>query len=199
MEGSVKSQLLNKTERSWVCGCTCPLICRFWCLPEVRQWGHLCWVFSERKTVSWAAFPACLGWMASLTQWTWVWASSRRWWRTGKSGGLQFMGLQIWTWLSSWTTATPRFSQLGCNCAEALTLPSQHRVLTDPPHHLSNMRPPLPDSPLNLWTQIQCHTYWRALGTASLSPSFSFFCSTFNTSLAHFSCLYVEINHTFKN
>ena len=22
------------------------------------------------------------GWMASLTQWTWVWASSRRWWRT---------------------------------------------------------------------------------------------------------------------
>ena len=25
------------------------------------------------------------GWMASLTQWTWVWASSSRWWRTGKS------------------------------------------------------------------------------------------------------------------
>ena len=23
------------------------------------------------------------GWMASLTQWTWVWANSRRWWRTG--------------------------------------------------------------------------------------------------------------------
>ena len=32
--------------------------------------------------------------MASLTQWTWVWASSRRWWRTGKPGELQFMGLQ---------------------------------------------------------------------------------------------------------
>ena len=29
-----------------------------------------------------------------LTQWTWVWASSRRWWRTGKPGVLQFMGLQ---------------------------------------------------------------------------------------------------------
>ena len=28
------------------------------------------------------------GWMASLTQWTWVWASSRRWWRTGKPGVL---------------------------------------------------------------------------------------------------------------
>ena len=28
------------------------------------------------------------GWMASPTQWTWVWASSRRW-RTGKPGVLQ--------------------------------------------------------------------------------------------------------------
>ena len=28
-------------------------------------------------------------WMASPTQWTWVWASSRRWWRTGKTGVLQ--------------------------------------------------------------------------------------------------------------
>ena len=34
------------------------------------------------------------GWMASLTQWTWVWASSGRWWRTGKPGMLQSMGLQ---------------------------------------------------------------------------------------------------------
>ena len=32
------------------------------------------------------------GWMASSTQWTWVWASSGRWWRTGKSGVLQSMG-----------------------------------------------------------------------------------------------------------
>ena len=27
-------------------------------------------------------------WMASPTQWTWVWASSGRWWRTGKPGVL---------------------------------------------------------------------------------------------------------------
>ena len=26
------------------------------------------------------------GWMALPTQWTWVWASSGRWWRTGKTG-----------------------------------------------------------------------------------------------------------------
>ena len=34
------------------------------------------------------------GWMASLTRWTWAWASSGRWWRTGKPGVLQSMGLK---------------------------------------------------------------------------------------------------------
>ena len=34
------------------------------------------------------------GWMASLTQWTGVWANSRSWWRTGKLGMLQFTGSQ---------------------------------------------------------------------------------------------------------
>ena len=30
------------------------------------------------------------GWMASSTQWTWLWANSGRSWRTGKPGLLQF-------------------------------------------------------------------------------------------------------------
>ena len=34
-------------------------------------------------------------WIASLTQWTWVWASSGNWWWTGKPGVPQSMGLQI--------------------------------------------------------------------------------------------------------
>ena len=34
------------------------------------------------------------GWMASLTQWTWVWVNSRSWWRTGRPGMLQFTGSQ---------------------------------------------------------------------------------------------------------
>ena len=34
------------------------------------------------------------GWMASPTQWTWVWVSSGSWWWTGKPGVLQFMGSQ---------------------------------------------------------------------------------------------------------
>ena len=32
--------------------------------------------------------------MASLTRWTWVWASSKSWWWTGKPGMVQSMGLQ---------------------------------------------------------------------------------------------------------
>ena len=32
--------------------------------------------------------------MVGRIQWTWVWASSGRWWRTGKLGVLQSMGLQ---------------------------------------------------------------------------------------------------------
>ena len=39
------------------------------------------------------------GWMASPTQWTWVWVNSRSWWWTGKPGMLQSMGSQR---LSDW-------------------------------------------------------------------------------------------------
>ena len=34
------------------------------------------------------------GWMASLTQWIWVWRNSRSWWWTGRPGVLQSMGSQ---------------------------------------------------------------------------------------------------------
>ena len=42
------------------------------------------------------------GWMASLTQWTWVCVSSGSWWWTRKPGVLQSMGSQSWTQLSEW-------------------------------------------------------------------------------------------------
>ena len=32
--------------------------------------------------------------MASSTEWTWVWANSRRWWKTGQPGMLKSMGSQ---------------------------------------------------------------------------------------------------------
>ena len=34
------------------------------------------------------------GWMASSTQWTWVWVDSGSWWWTGRPGVLQSMGSQ---------------------------------------------------------------------------------------------------------
>ena len=45
------------------------------------------------------------GWMVSSTQWIWVWANTRKWWRTGKPGMLLSFGLQSRTGLSNWTAA----------------------------------------------------------------------------------------------
>ena len=46
------------------------------------------------------------GWMASLTQWTWVWVNSGSWWWTGRPGIVWFMGSQRvghdWTTELSW-------------------------------------------------------------------------------------------------
>ena len=44
-------------------------------------------------------------WMASPTQWTWVWANSGRWWKTEKAWHATVHGVtKSWTWLSDWTT-----------------------------------------------------------------------------------------------
>ena len=44
-----------------------------------------------RRKRRWQRMRGC---MASPTQWAWVWASFRSWWRTGKPGVLQSMELQ---------------------------------------------------------------------------------------------------------
>ena len=64
-----------------------------------RPW---CW---ERPGAEEAGNGWWDGWMASLTEWTWIWANSKRWWRSGKPGMLQSMGSQSQTWFSNWTTA----------------------------------------------------------------------------------------------
>ena len=47
------------------------------------------------------------GWMASLTQWTWVWVNSGSWWRTGRPGVLKSIGSQRvrhdWATKLNWT------------------------------------------------------------------------------------------------
>ena len=53
----------------------------FWCWERLKAGG-------ERDDRRWD------DWMASQTQWTWVWINSRSWWWTGRPGVLLFMGLQ---------------------------------------------------------------------------------------------------------
>ena len=47
------------------------------------------------------------GWMASPTQWTWVWVDPRSWWWTGRPGVLQFLRAQRvghnWVTELNWT------------------------------------------------------------------------------------------------
>ena len=73
------------------------------------HWKNWRWSWSSNSFATWIQAPTCWkrpwywerlkaggegddrGWvgrMASLTQWTWVWANSGRWWRTGKPGML---------------------------------------------------------------------------------------------------------------
>ena len=79
------------------------------------QWKDWPWSWSSNSLATWCEDPThwkrpwCWerlraggegddrgwdGWMASPTRWTWVWASSRSWWWTGKPGMLQSMGSQ---------------------------------------------------------------------------------------------------------
>ena len=54
-------------------------------------------------------------WMASLTWWTWIWASSGSWWWTGKPGMLQPMGSQrvghYWATELNWTELNWRITR----------------------------------------------------------------------------------------
>ena len=86
----ILSDLSTMTRPSWVAP-------RAWLsfieLDKLIHWKRLwCWeglgARGEGDDRGWD------GWMASLTQWTWVWVNSRSWWWTGRPGVLQFMGSQ---------------------------------------------------------------------------------------------------------
>ena len=88
-----------------------PIPCTWW--EELtrlkRPWG---WerlkVRGERDDKGWEGDDKGWdGWMASPTQWTWVWVISGSWWWTGRPGVLQSMGLQRlrhdWVTEVNWT------------------------------------------------------------------------------------------------
>ena len=70
---------------------------------KLQYFGHLMqWVDSLEKTLMLGGIEGRRrrghrgwdGWVASPTQWTWVWVNSRSWWWIGRPGMLQFMGSQ---------------------------------------------------------------------------------------------------------
>jgi len=69
------------------------ILCMCVSYEELTHWKRLwCWeglgARGEGDDRGWD------GWMASLTQWTWVWVNSGSWWWTGKPGVLRFMRSQ---------------------------------------------------------------------------------------------------------
>ena len=70
---------------------------------KLQHFGHLVWTSSSLEK-SWmlgrlkargeADDRRWDDWTASPTKWAWVWANSRRWWRTGKPDMVQFMESQ---------------------------------------------------------------------------------------------------------
>ena len=81
---------------------------------KLQYFGHWCeepthwkrpWRWERLRSGEWVD-RGWDRWAASLTQWTWVWANSRGYWRTGNPGMLQSVHgvAKSWTWLSDWTT-----------------------------------------------------------------------------------------------
>ena len=83
---------------------------------KLQIFGHLMWrADSLKRPWCWQRLKVEAegddrgqeSWMAPSNQWTWVWANSRGWWRTGKPGVLQSMGshrvVRDWTTIGDWT------------------------------------------------------------------------------------------------
>ena len=88
-------------------------------MPKLQNFGHLMrridslektWCRERWKAGGEGDNRGWDGWMASLTQRTWVWANSGSWWWTGKPGMLQSKGLQRvshnWANELNWTDVT---------------------------------------------------------------------------------------------
>ena len=88
---SWRKSVLNIHWKNW-CWSWNSSILATWC-KELTHWKRP-WSWERLKVGGEGNDRGWDGWMASPTQWTWMWASSRSWWWTGKPGVLQSMGLQ---------------------------------------------------------------------------------------------------------
>ena len=107
-------QVHPKRDQCWVFIGSVQLMLRL----KLQYFGHLMWrTGSLEKTLMLGKIEGRRrgddrgwdGWMASPTQWTWVWVNFGSWWWTGRPGMMQFMGSQIvgqdwetelkWVWL----------------------------------------------------------------------------------------------------
>ena len=115
------------------------------------------------------------GWMASPTQWTWVWVDSRSCWWTGRPDMLQFMGSQRirhnWTTELNWTRLVITFFSRttvvrGILQARILKWVSSvhfsHSVTSDSlwPHGLQDARPPCPTPTLEAYSNSCPSSRW---------------------------------------
>ena len=77
-----------------------------WC-KELTNWKRP-WFWERLKAGGEGDNRGWDGWMASLTQWTWVWSNSESWWWTGKPAVLQSKGSQRVgrDWATNWTVVT---------------------------------------------------------------------------------------------
>ena len=87
---SRKKSVLNIHCKDW-CWSWNPDTLAPWCEEQTRQKRPWCW---ERLKAGEGDNRGQDTWMASLTQWTWVWVNSGSWQWTGKPGVLQSMWSQ---------------------------------------------------------------------------------------------------------
>ena len=79
-------EVLNIHWRVWYWSWSCNTLAT-WC-KELTHWKRP-WFRERLKAGREGDDKGWDDWMASPTQWTWVWANSGRWWRTGRPGMLQ--------------------------------------------------------------------------------------------------------------
>ena len=83
-----------------------------WC-EELIHWKRP-WCWERLKAGGEGDNRGWDGWMASLTQWTWVWVDCGSWWWTGRPGMLQSMGSQRvrhdWATKLNWIPSTSKFT-----------------------------------------------------------------------------------------